>query len=160
MQDQDTDRGAIAPDTGSPTPLTRRTVVAGAGVAALGATLVLAGCSNAANDSASGSAGQGGGVQAPAGTALGAVSDVPVGGAKIYASQGVVVTQPTAGKFDAFSTVCPHQGCNVNQIQNAEIVCPCHGSTFGLDGAVVNGPAQSPLESVPVTVKGDQITVA
>ena len=28
--------------------------------------------------------------------------------------------------------------------------CPCHGSQFGTDGAVLNGPAIHPLEEVPV----------
>jgi Rieske Fe-S protein len=82
---------------------------------------------------------------------------VPVGGGVIFADQGVVVTQPTAGEFVGLSSVCTHQGCNVGTIENGEIVCPCHGSRFALDGTVVNPPAPSPLESRPVTVEGDQI---
>jgi Rieske Fe-S protein len=94
------------------------------------------------------------------GTALGPTSDVPVGSAKIYTTQQVVVTQATAGTFTGFSTTCPHQGCPVAQVQGATIICPCHGSEFALDGSVVKGPAQTGLTARAVTVSGTTITVA
>ncbi|WP_214371211.1 ubiquinol-cytochrome c reductase iron-sulfur subunit [Pseudonocardia sp. H11422] len=158
MQDQDIDRDPATSGAGSSPGLSRRTVIAGAGVAALGATLAVTGCSTAATGSGGGSGG--GRAPAPGGTALGPASDVPVGGGRIYEAQGVVVTQPTAGDYQGFSIVCPHQGCTVNQIAGSEIVCPCHNSTFALDGAVVQGPAERGLESRAVAVTGDQITLA
>jgi Rieske Fe-S protein len=136
-------------------PLSRRTVVVGAG--ALGAGLVVAGCATA--ETAGGEpAGGASGTAAPA--ALGPASEVPVGSAKIYDEQGVVVTQAVAGSYAGFSTVCPHQGCAVATVQGPNIVCPCHGSTFALDGTVTRGPAQTDLESRAVTVAGDLITLA
>jgi Rieske Fe-S protein len=72
----------------------------------------------------------------------------------------MVVTQPTAGEYVGLSAVCPHQGCLVNQIENQVIVCPCHGSQFSIvDGSVVQGPATTGLESIPVEVAGDQIVL-
>jgi Rieske Fe-S protein len=133
-------------------PLSRRTVVVGAG--AIGAGLVVAGCSTA------GSLAPGKAAAAPAGTALGPASDVPVGSARIFDTQGVVVTQATAGGYAAVSTVCPHQGCAVASVEGASIVCPCHGSTFALDGSVTQGPATTGLQSRAVTLDGDQITLA
>ena len=127
-------------------PLDRRTVVVGA--AALTAGLAVAGCS-AATTSA----------PAAADGPLGPTSDVPVGGATIFADRAVVVTQATAGSFAAFSTVCPHQGCAVTRVEGTSIVCPCHGSTFGLDGSVERGPAQTGLEARTVTVANDQLTL-
>jgi nitrite reductase/ring-hydroxylating ferredoxin subunit len=97
---------------------------------------------------------------AAAGTALGPTSDVPVGSARIFDAQGVVVTQATAGTFAGFSTVCPHQGCAVAKVEGASIVCPCHGSEFGLDGGVTKGPSQRGLTARAVTVKGTDLTVA
>jgi Rieske Fe-S protein len=80
---------------------------------------------------------------------------VPVGSGLIVGD--VVITQPTAGVFEGFSTVCPHAGCNVSKITDGNIVCPCHGSRFNLDGSVAKGPATKPLESKPVSVQGDSI---
>ncbi len=123
------------------------------GATAAGAGLALVACSTAPPTSGGGSG------PAPAGTTLGPTSDVPVGSAKIYTDQQVVVTQPTAGKFDGFSAVCPHQGCIVGSVEGATIVCPCHGSTFALDGSVVRGPAPRGLTPETVTAKSGQLTV-
>ncbi|GAY07886.1 Rieske (2Fe-2S) protein [Pseudonocardia sp. N23] len=130
----------------------RRAVVAGAGAAAIGAGLLVAGCS-AGSGSGSGSDGSGSSGGSASG-ALGPATDVPVGGAKIYGDQSVVVTQATAGTYAGFSTRCPHQGCNVNEVRGASIVCPCHGSTFALDGSVEKGPARTGLTAKAVTVDG------
>jgi Rieske Fe-S protein len=95
------------------------------------------------------------------GSALASVADVPVGGCFVVASAKVVVTQPTEGDFKAFTAVCTHQGCIVGKVENGEILCPCHGSAFSAtDGSVVNGPATEPLAEQPITVKGDQISLA
>jgi Rieske Fe-S protein len=83
-----------------------------------------------------------------------------VGGARIYDALGLVVTQPTAGTYEGFSSACTHQGCALNSVQADNIVCPCHGSRFGLDGSVVTGPAQRPLDPRPVTVTDGEITLA
>jgi Rieske Fe-S protein len=88
-------------------------------------------------------------------------SDVPVGGGTILADQKVVVTQPEAGTYKAFTAVCTHQGCTVASVANGTITCPCHGSTFSAaDGSVQGGPAPSPLTSIPVSVSGTTVTVA
>lgn len=104
--------------------------------------------------SAQSSAGGSGGITVP-------VADVPVGGGKILAKDKVVVTQPTAGEFKAFSAVCTHQGCLVGQITGKAIVCPCHGSEFSItDGKVQNGPAETALPAKKVTKNGANLTVA
>lgn len=98
---------------------------------------------------------------APAGTPLAKVADIPVGGGSVFAEQLVVVTQPEAGTFHAFSAVCTHQGCTVGDVAGGTINCPCHGSKFALtDGAPTEGPAQRPLDPRQVTVAGDDLTVA
>ncbi|MFF0225149.1 Rieske (2Fe-2S) protein [Streptomyces sp. NPDC004629] len=157
----------------------RRTVVAAAG--ATGLTLALAACgsdsgsgssdpaggtdtqgTDAQGDSASTGGGSGGGENAAAGgTVLAKTSDIPEGGGKIFKDQGVVVTQPTAGRFEAFSSTCTHQGCSVGSVSDGAIVCPCHNSRFSAaDGTVQGGPATRPLPAKSITVSGDQITLA
>ncbi|HET6708622.1 Rieske (2Fe-2S) protein [Amycolatopsis sp.] len=97
---------------------------------------------------------------APAGTELGASADIPVGGGKVFADKQVVVTQPAAGTFAAFSAICTHQGCTVDTVAGGTIGCPCHGSKFKIaDGSVANGPASRPLEKKPITVAGGKITL-
>jgi nitrite reductase/ring-hydroxylating ferredoxin subunit len=92
------------------------------------------------------------------GTVLGPVSDVPVGGGKVFSDAKVVVTQPTAGQFKGFSAICTHQGNPVGSVQDGQIVCPFHNSHFNItDGSPVSGPAQSPLPAVNVAVQGSNI---
>lgn len=92
---------------------------------------------------------------------LAAASDIPVGSGKVFADADVVITQPTAGKFVAFSATCTHQGCTVSTITGDTVNCPCHGSSFALaDGSVVNGPATSGLPAKEIRVSGGQISLA
>jgi Rieske Fe-S protein len=103
----------------------------------------------------------GSGAAAGGATVLAAVSDVPVGGGVVIAAQGVVVTQPAAGEFKAFSATCTHQGCAVNEVANGTINCPCHGSKFAVDdGAPTAGPAKKPLPEKSVTVQGSAVVLA
>jgi Rieske Fe-S protein len=88
-------------------------------------------------------------------------AEVPEGGGKIIDGKNIVVTQPEAGVFKAFSAVCTHQGCIVSTIANGTIDCPCHGSEFSVkDGSVVHGPATSPLPTVAIKVEGTSIVQA
>jgi Rieske Fe-S protein len=133
--------------------LGRRRVITG--TAGLGlATPLLAACGGDEGGSAADSGGSGGGP-------LATTADVPVGGGTIISDQEVVVTQPAEGEFKAFTSVCTHQGCQVGKVENGEIMCPCHGSSFSAeDGSVVNGPATEPLAEKQISVDGDQITLA
>jgi Rieske Fe-S protein len=113
-----------------------------------------------ASSSSAGGGGTGGGGGAAA-NVLAKTSDVPVGGGKILAQQKIVITQPKAGTFHAFTAVCTHQGCIVDAVGNGTIDCPCHGSKFNVNnGAVVNGPAASPLAAVAIKVQGSNIVQA
>lgn len=92
---------------------------------------------------------------------LAATTDIPVGGGKIFKDQGLVITQPVAGTFLAFSSRCTHQGCAVGSVTDRKIVCNCHGSYFDIaDGSVLDGPASSPLPERAISVRGGQINPA
>jgi len=59
----------------------------------------------------------------------------------------LAVYRDEAGRFHRASAVCPHLGCIVhwNSLERTWD-CPCHGSRFGIDGAVLNGPAAGGLD--------------
>ncbi|OII66035.1 iron-sulfur protein [Streptomyces sp. CC53] len=102
-----------------------------------------------------------GGDGSSSGAELAATSDIPVGGGKIFADEKVVVTQPVAGEFKAFSAVCTHQGCTVGSVTNGLINCPCHGSRFRVtDASVASGPADRPLPPREITVSDGTIRLA
>ena len=150
---------------------TRRGVLLGVGLAGMGG--VLAGCSTAAVPYDANEAGQAPG-QPPAppassgmagqaaggamGTLLGLVTDIPVGGGRVFMAQKVIVTQPARGVLRAFSAVCTHVGCICNKVTNGTISCPCHGSEFKItNGAVVTGPAPAPLAARTIAVSDGKI---
>jgi len=61
------------------------------------------------------------------------------------------VYRDEGGTLHRASAVCPHLGCIVhwNSLEGSWD-CPCHGSRFGTDGAVLNGPALGGLHVVPI----------
>ena len=94
------------------------------------------------------------------GTVLAAASEIPVGGGKIFTAAKVVVTQPVSGQYLGFSAVCTHVGCIVNEVANGTIDCPCHGSEFKITtGAVVTGPAPSPLPKKQIKIVNGQVVL-
>ncbi len=60
----------------------------------------------------------------------------------------LAVYRDPEGALHAVSSVCTHLGCLV-KFNRAETTwdCPCHGSRFGIDGTVLDGPATKPLAS-------------
>jgi Rieske Fe-S protein len=153
---------------------TRRGVLAGVGLVGLASAITACGAGTSSSTPAAGNAAGttgGAGTAAPASSAaaggassssatnaLAATSKIPVGSGMIFPEPQVVVTQPTAGEFKAFSAVCTHMGCIVNQISNQTIDCPCHGSQYSITtGAVVAGPAPRPLPAKQIKVSGGSI---
>ncbi|WP_426520949.1 ubiquinol-cytochrome c reductase iron-sulfur subunit [Diaminobutyricibacter sp. McL0618] len=146
-----------------PTPLTRRSVITigGAGLLGVGA-LALAACTPLGAGSGTGGAADGGSGSAGASPVTLKLSDIPVGGgtSASMGSNPIVVAQPTAGKVVAFSAICTHAGCTVAPA-GKEFDCPCHGSRYDAStGAVIQGPAPSPLTKLTATVSGNTVTVS
>ena len=122
--------------------------------------MALAGC-GAAQDIG------GGAISSATAAASGAIRDaiskaaIPVGGGKVFGDQQVVVTQPTKGEFKAFTSVCTHQGCQVADVSEGTINCPCHGSRFDIaTGEVKQGPATTALPEKTVSVTAEGISVS
>jgi Rieske Fe-S protein len=87
-------------------------------------------------------------------------STIPEGGGTVFRTHGVVITQPTAGVFLAFTATCTHQGCTVRAVAGGTINCFCHGSRFRIaDGSVAGGPATQPLPRLPIFVRDGLISL-
>ncbi|RCG16723.1 Rieske (2Fe-2S) protein [Streptomyces reniochalinae] len=122
-------------------------MLCGAALAALG--LTAAACGGAGSDDAEGP-------EKP--VDLGEAEAVPVGGAKLYPEQKMLVSQPGKGDFKGFSAVCTHQGSLLGEVDGDVAVCPLHGSRFHVDtGKVAHGPATEALPSVPVKVRDGKL---
>jgi Rieske Fe-S protein len=83
----------------------------------------------------------------------GTLDDVPRGGAAVVKLDGKTVGayRDDNGHAHAVSISCTHLGCTL-RFNDAEASwdCPCHGSRFDHDGAVLEGPAVEGLERFEV----------
>lgn len=60
--------------------------------------------------------------------------------------------------FYALKAVCPHLGCKPDwKPENGSFHCPCHGSRFAADGALLEGPSLKPLNRLPLRLEKNQI---
>nr|WSW70478.1 Rieske (2Fe-2S) protein [Streptomyces sp. NBC_00995] len=138
----------------------RRTVVTAAGAVSVAAVLTACGSSKESSGSDAVKQTDGSG-SAAGGAVLAKTTEIPEGGGTVFKDAGVVVTQPTAGEFKAFSSKCTHAGCAVSSVSDGTINCPCHGSKFDVaTGDVKAGPATTALPAARITVEGDSISLA
>jgi len=66
-----------------------------------------------------------------------------------------VIVKLADGSYVAFDAVCTHAGCTVEWDQtDGVLVCPCHDAAFdpANGAAVLQGPANEPLPSIPIVV--------
>jgi glycine/D-amino acid oxidase-like deaminating enzyme/nitrite reductase/ring-hydroxylating ferredoxin subunit len=75
-------------------------------------------------------------------------ADVPAGEGRVIrrGAKMLAVYRSPEGEVTVRSAICPHLWCVVDW-NSAERSwdCPCHGSRFAPDGAVINGPSRAPL---------------
>jgi thiosulfate dehydrogenase [quinone] large subunit len=160
-----TDGSAVAPT------FLRRQVVAAAGVIGAGALIGTdfgigrAGHSSSATATTTALSSGGSATTVPSsggsstkGTRIVELSKVPAGSAFGFTDAATgnpaFVVHEQSGSVAAFSAICTHAGCTVAYNgPSDQFQCPCHGSVFNAStGAVENGPATSPLPSIPVVV--------
>ena len=70
----------------------------------------------------------------------------------------ILLIKTSESSFAALSTECMHLGCQV-RMQRTVLRCPCHGSVYDLNGGVLNGPTERPLNSFPVQIHGSQVEI-
>ena len=76
---------------------------------------------------------------------------------------GAVYLRRSGDEVRALNVVCPHAGCFVGVAKdNSRFSCPCHLSSFDLDGAVDDPASPSPrdMDTLDVEVRnGDEVWV-
>jgi Rieske Fe-S protein len=105
---------------------------------------------------------------AVAGTVTLLLADFPklamTGGSAVGAPPGLgdtlIVVRTSDTQAIALSAICTHRGCTVGwDDKKNDILCPCHGSVFGSDGHVINGPATLPLTAYAAVVSATAIVI-
>jgi Rieske Fe-S protein len=84
----------------------------------------------------------------------GNVSDTMVGALRAVPGEAVFLGRDSDGLF-AVSAACTHAGCMLSVTSGEELACPCHGSLFDANGAVLRGPARTALPHFKVDVAAD-----
>lgn len=62
------------------------------------------------------------------------------------------------GSYSAVSTRCTHRGCQVAP-RGPRLACPCHGSEYTLDGGLLEGPAEHPLQGFATEVRDGAVLI-
>jgi len=84
----------------------------------------------------------------------GAVIAHPAGTGRAY-----LIVNSGTGYF-ALQAECPHAGCELTWVpEDLQAECPCHGSRFAGDGALLHPPARSDLQAYPAALdaRGDVV---
>ena len=84
---------------------------------------------------------------------LGEAANFPIG-MRILRLDIPAVIYNNGGEYIAYSLTCTHLGCMVEE-DGEGFACPCHGSRYDRDGAVLAGPAKKPLRRLRVEVMED-----
>ncbi len=91
----------------------------------------------------------------------GSIDDYEVGSTQSFydlRDSEILVKREPSG-FKAFSTVCPHLGCQVFwEAESNRFFCPCHRGIFDENGIATEGPPKDGgqnLPEIPVTVDSD-----
>ena len=77
------------------------------------------------------------------------LEELSTGEGTVLENEKIVGYRDDKGELHIYSAVCTHLGCTLswNPLEKS-FDCPCHGSRFSsVSGNVINGPANSPIQS-------------
>ncbi|MCH9626896.1 MAG: Cytochrome b6-f complex iron-sulfur subunit [Chlamydiales bacterium] len=75
---------------------------------------------------------------------LGRPDDVLASEGRVFLPKQKVFVEVARSRVRCMTAICTHLGCTVNAVETG-FKCPCHGSTYDLNGANTGGPAPLPL---------------
>jgi Rieske Fe-S protein len=71
-----------------------------------------------------------------------------------------LVRTAEGGPVKAFSTVCPHLGCGIDwNDKTNKFDCPCHDSSFDVDGRCLGGPSPRGMDELQVVTADNEVKV-
>lgn len=85
-----------------------------------------------------------------------------VGGAVLVrgARDSIAVIRTSDTQLAALSAICTHEACLCDYDPSTRTLeCACHGSSFATSGAVLRGPARTPVRAYGATLAGDTATI-
>jgi Rieske Fe-S protein len=141
----------------------RRELLQGLGVAAIGALAVTAGCSQQGTSLSTATSSSCGSGECIDLTNAANRELTTAGGAMLVDMAGdtIMVVRVSDAQVIALSAICTHAGCAMDYAAGQKVLdCPCHGSQFATDGSVLRGPAVRPLRVYNVTLANNLITVS
>ncbi|MBW1785257.1 MAG: Rieske 2Fe-2S domain-containing protein [Deltaproteobacteria bacterium] len=90
----------------------------------------------------------------------GPVSDFEMGTVTAFQRGKFYLVRRAEGGFLAISRKCTHLGCTVPWVEEEKkFICPCHASSFDMNGSVVNAPAPRALDLFPVSIENNVVSV-
>lgn len=91
------------------------------------------------------------------------IKDIDLGKMKAFKVEGKeIAIANVEGEFIAFDDTCTHAYCSLagSYLEGNTITCYCHGAQFDIkSGDVISGPAQIPLKTYQVQIKGDDLYI-
>ncbi|MEO7650609.1 MAG: ubiquinol-cytochrome c reductase iron-sulfur subunit [Bryobacteraceae bacterium] len=80
-------------------------------------------------------------------------------GWKVFSEKSTAwVVKLADNKVVALGPQCTHLGCAYHwEDQKKEFLCPCHTSTFSIEGKVLTGPAPRPLDRYETKIEGNKL---
>jgi cytochrome b6-f complex iron-sulfur subunit len=70
-----------------------------------------------------------------------------------------LVAHTAQSSFVALSAICTHQTCTITGFGNQNYVCPCHGSTFDVNGRALSGAASAALHQYSTQFASGVLTI-
>jgi cytochrome b6-f complex iron-sulfur subunit len=82
---------------------------------------------------------------APSVFSIGRPEDLLSSEGRVFISKQKAFVEVSHGRVRCMTAICTHLGCTVNAV-DIGFRCPCHGSTYDLNGRNTGGPAPLPLD--------------
>jgi len=140
----------------------RREVLQGLGVAAIGTLVVAAGCGQPGSSLPTATSSSCSGGECIDLTDASNQQLTSAGGAMLVdaPSDTIMVVRISDTQFVALSAICTHAGCPMDYVPAQQLIdCACHGSQFSTDGKVLRGPAIRALRVYSVTIANQLLTI-